>query len=243
MAAATPTAARRTRPVWEFGRDKFLGIPREAHTYDGFLKWVMSDDFPEKLRVTYDSGWVGLDMSEEAIQSHAAVKIGIYRTLLPLVEGEDFGELYTDGVLLCNESADVSNNPDGVAARWETFEAGRLKFIVRDDQARALEGTPDWVMEIVSDSSVGKDTKRLREAYHRAKIPEYWLIDARKDDIVFQILSWRPSGYAAVASKDGWTFSKVFGRSFRLTRKKDRLGGWSYTLEVQRESGKSKSRS
>lgn len=236
MATATPSAERRTRRVWEFGADKSLGIPPEAHTFQGFLDWVMADDFPEKLRVTFDDGWVGIDMCEEAIETHAKVKIGIFRTLIPVTEEEDFGELFLDGVLICNEEAAVSNNPDGLAARWESFESGRVRYVVRDGQNRALEGTPDWVMEIISNSSVAKDTKRLRAAYHRAKIPEYWLIDAREKEIDFQILSWRKSGYAAVPSKDGWTVSKVFGRSFRLTRKKDRLGGWKYTLEVRTDT-------
>lgn len=242
MATATIEHPPRQRPTWEFGGSKSLDIPPDAHTYKGFLNWVLSGQFPEKLRVTYYAGWVSLDMSEEVISSHTEVKVGIYLTLLPLVAETDFGKLYPDGVLLCNKSADVSNNPDGVAARWKTFKSGRLKFLIRNDRERALEGTPDWVMEILSDSSVAKDTKRLREAYHRARIAEYWLIDARGDEIDFQILSWRPSGYVAVPSKGGWVFSKVFRCSFRLTRTRDRLGGWSYKLRVRRENSKSKAR-
>ena len=43
-------------------------------------------------------------------------------------------------------------------------------------------------MEIVSPSSVSKDKKHLRECYYRAGIPEYWLIDARGEDVEFDIL-------------------------------------------------------
>jgi Uma2 family endonuclease len=96
-------------------------------------------------------------------------------------------------------------------------------------------------MEILSDSSVEKDTKRLRAAYHRAGILEYWLIDARGAEISFQILSWRQGGYVAVPSRDGWIHSKVFGCDFRLSRSRDRLGLWSYKLDVRREE-KTKSR-
>lgn len=241
-AVATKKRRPRERSVEKVGDNKLLGIPAEAHTYAGFLDWVLSEEFPEKLRVTYDSGWLGVEMSEEAIGSYVAVKAGIYRTLLPLVEELDLGELYPDGVLVSNESADVSNNPDGVAALWASFESGRVSYMIRDDRERSLEGTPDWVMEIVSDSSEGKDTKRLRDAYHRAGIPEYWLIDAQGKILSFQILSWRQGGYAAVPSHDGWMASKVFGRDFRLTRKKNRLGVWSYKLEIRQLNGKSKSR-
>ncbi|MBL8798516.1 MAG: Uma2 family endonuclease [Planctomycetia bacterium] len=228
--------------VWEFGASKRLTIPAAAHTYAGFLAWVTADDFPEKLRVTFDDGMVELDMSEEAIDSHAEVKAGVYRTLLPLVAEEDFGRLYSDGVLLCNQAAELATNPDGVAAHWKTLKAGKVTFIEFGGVKRALDGTPDWVMEIVSDSSIKKDAITLRAVYHRAGIPEYWLIDARGDTIEFQILNWRRTGYCAAPSKDGWTPSKVFGRAFRLVRKQDRLGTWLYTLEVRRDASKPKAR-
>lgn len=238
------TAARRTtkeptppHSVWP-PSERFLVIPREAHSYDGFMSWVMTDEFPEKVRVTFIDGEVGVDMAEECISTHAAVKSGVYGTMLPLVTKEDIGTFYVDGVLIGNPEAEVSNNPDGVAVLWETFESGRARFVERKGEPRAIEGTPDWVLEIVSDSSVGKDTKRLREAYHRARIPEYWLIDARGPHIQFQILAWRPASYVAVPAKDGWLYSKVFGHSFRLTRERDRIGSWTYTLAVRKPKTK-----
>lgn len=242
------TAARRTtkepvhlQSVWEDGQ-RLLVIPKQAHTYDGFLKWVMCDDFPEKLRVCFIQGEVSVDMSEECLSTHVAVKSGVYVTLLNLVMDEDLGEFYPDGVLIGNPEAEVSNNPDGVAVLWESFEAGRVRFIERRGEPRAVEGSPDWVLEILSDSSVAKDTKQLREAYHRARIPEYWIIDARGPDISFQILTWRPAGYVAVVAKDGWLASKVFGHSFRMTRKRNRAGHWTYTLSVRRENHKPKTK-
>jgi len=85
-------------------------------------------------------------------------------------------------------------------------------------------------MEVLSDSSVHKDLHVLREAYHRARITEYWLIDARGTDVQLQILVWRKSGYAAVPAHEGWTKSKVFNRQFRLTRSRNRGDGWTYNL-------------
>ena len=87
-----------------------------------------------------------------------------------------------------------------------------------------LEGTPDWVLEVVSRWTGRKDTEMLRDAYHRAGIPEFWLIDAQYDEISFQILRRRRDRYVAVASRDGWVRSTVFGRSFRLDRRKNRMG-------------------
>ncbi len=100
---------------------------------------------------------------------------------------------------------------------------------------RELEEVPDWGLEIVSDHSVRKDTVFLREAYHRAGVPEYWLIDARGEDQSFQILLRRKTGYAASPIRDGWQRSKVFERSFRLERVLDEFGLWEYTLHVHEE--------
>jgi hypothetical protein len=43
-----------------------------------------------------------------------------------------------------------------------------------------VEGAADLVVEILSDSSVGKDTRRLPEAYAKAGVGELWLVDARR---------------------------------------------------------------
>ena len=232
----------RMRTLWDSDGNRLLVIPPEAHTYRGFLKWVMSDSFPENVPVTYCAGTVGLDMGEENLDSQNAVKTAVYGTLFPLVRRTDFGELYTEGALLCNESADISTNPDGAVARWETIEKKKVTFIVRKGSRRAIEGTPDWVMEVISDSSVGKDLRRLRMAYHTAGIGECWLIDARGDELSFQILERQSTDFVAVPSKGGWTYSEVFDREFRLTRVRNRIGGWSNTLEVRRMNGKSRSR-
>ena len=43
-------------------------------------------------------------------------------------------------------------------------------------------------LEVVSESSVHKDTVQLRELYWRAGIAEYWLVDARPASPRFDIL-------------------------------------------------------
>jgi Uma2 family endonuclease len=80
------------------------------------------------------------------------------------------------------------------------------------------------VLEVVSRSSVQKDTRNLREDYWQAGVREYWLIDARTDPLPFDILRHTPKGYRATAKKDGWLRSVVFGKSFRLLRRISALG-------------------
>jgi len=134
-------------------------------------------------------------------------------------------------------AAGVSNNPDAVfISRKSIHEGKRIRWVTgnsRPDQIVEIEGAPDWVLEIVRDSSVRKDNEQLRDAYHKAEISEYWLVDARRSELSFQILRWRKTGYAAAPSRAGWQRSRVFGRWFRLSRKRDDLGLWEYTLRMR----------
>ena len=89
------------------------------------------------------------------------------------------------------------------------------------------------VLEIISSSSVQKDTVLLRAAYWEAEIPEYWLVDARKEPLKFDILRHTAKGYVATRKQDGWLKSGVFGKSFQLTQSKDALGDPEFTLAVR----------
>jgi hypothetical protein len=218
------------------GDDLLVSIPPEAHTLAGFRAWALSDELPEKLRVCFLRGRIYIDMSKEEILSHASVKTAIAGTVFNLNQVSDFGDLFINGVLVTNIEAEVSNNPDMVAVFWESLEKGVVRYLKKKkDGEMQIEGSPDWVLEIVSNSSVRKDTRDLRHAYHRAGIREYWLVDARGEEIHFQILHWRKAGFVAAQRDAGWQRSRVFSRWFQLTRSKDRRGGWRYHLAVRPE--------
>ena len=186
---------------------------------------------PEKLPLSFIRGEVFVDMSKEEVQTHALVKTAVSGALFQLTEEIDFGHLFIIGVLVTNELANVSNNPDLAAVSFGALKAGRVRYIKRQDRIVEIEGSPDLMVEIVSDSSVGKVTKDLRNAYHAAEIREYWLIDARGEEIEFQILHRHTAGYKRAALAGGWQKSRVFRRRFRLTRTLDRAGVWKYKLE------------
>ena len=96
-----------------------------------------------------------------------------------------------------------------------------------------LEGSPDFVLEVVSDSSVRKDTIKLLDLYWRAGVREYWLIDARGAEPSFTLYSHTASGYRSARAVDGWRKSAVFGASFRFVHSLDELGLPEYSLEVR----------
>src|SRR5262249_45124584 len=156
------------------------------------------EDVPEHTKVAFIDHEVFLDMSGEELTTHSLVKEAVYATLLPLNRRCKIGLLFPDGALVTNELAGISKIPACVLAAYDSIQSGRVRLVPsesRPNRFQELEGTPDWVLEVVSDSSVGKDTRRLLAAYHRAGIPEYWLIDARGDTVVFQILVRKPEGY------------------------------------------------
>src|SRR5262249_39726097 len=150
---------------------------------------------------------------------------------------DDLGMLYADRTLLTHVAAKLSTEPDGLFVSWESFKKRRVRQVPRPGhpgQSMELEGSADWVLEIVSEYSVQKDTQDLRHKYHRANVREFWLIDARGDEIDFQILLHSKRGFRRAAARGRWQKSVVFGRYFWLERRRHRLGPWIYTLRVKR---------
>jgi Uma2 family endonuclease len=87
------------------------------------------------------------------------------------------------------------------------------------------------VAEIVSDSSVGKDTKRLPAAYFAAGVKEYWLVDARAENMQFTIHTRGEQAFEPMLpGADAYQASPVFARAFHLTRERNRRGNWKYDL-------------
>jgi Uma2 family endonuclease len=137
--------------------------------------------------------------------------------------------------LLSHPGADLSTEPDGTFVSWAALETGRIRLVEAEGNGDfvELEGTPDMVLEVVSSSSVRKDTVELRDRYWRAGIAEYWLVDARSSSVRFEILRHEREGYAAVEAQDGWLASTVFGHMFQLGQQSDRLGHPLFTLSVR----------
>src|SRR5215208_3739768 len=163
------------------GRDApAVRIPAAAATLEGFRAWATSDAFPERGRFSFIGGELHIDLSPEELDTHNKVKTEVGRAIGNLNRDLDLGEYSSDGTLVTNEAAGLSTEPDGTFVTWRSFEAGRVRLTPRPDrpgQYVELVGAPDWVMEVVSRSSVAKDTEALVGAYHRAGVAEYWIID------------------------------------------------------------------
>jgi Uma2 family endonuclease len=210
-----------------------VSIPEWVKDLPSFRRWASSDEFPETGRVCFLDGEVWVDMSNEQIFTHVLVKTKFIAALSTLVDAQQLGLFLADGALLSNVDAGIAVNPDAIFISTAAL-LDRVRVLEGKRKGHVeLEGSPDMVLEVVSDGSVRKDTRQLRQDYWIAGIREYWLVDACKEPLVFDILRHTPKGYRTTPKKDGWIKSSVFGKSFRLTRRTNALGHPDFTLEVR----------
>jgi Uma2 family endonuclease len=232
MVAKTPNATAPTVTVFAEGRQ--VTVPPWVTDLDAFLRWRQSDGVPEKLRAWFHKGEVWLDVSMERLDTHGDLKTEITTVLRTLVKAARLGRVWGDGILIVNREADLSGEPDTVYVSNDGMTSGRVKRVQGKEAGHvALEGAPDVVLGVVSDSSEKKDNQTLFEASFAAGIPEYWLVDARGKEVEFAIYKRGAKKYTKVREQDGWVKSAVFGRSFRLVRGTDPQGNPEFTLEVR----------
>jgi Uma2 family endonuclease len=146
-----------------------VAVPSWVNDLESFRRWSDHDDFPEKGRISYLCGEVWVDMSKEQLFTHNEVKSEINAVLKTLVRSTRSGRTFGNGAFVSNEEADISNQPDGMYVSFESIMEGRVRIIEGKDEGYVeLEGSPDMVLEVVSRSSVKKDTEILRKAYAAA---------------------------------------------------------------------------
>lgn len=218
--------------------DSGVRVPFDVRDLESFRRWACSGDFPEKGRIDFIGGVVEIDMSAEDMGTHGDPKVAIAVALGSEVRDRKLGRVWFEKARLSNAPADLSCESDVIFFRWETLESGRAKLIPKATREEGrfveVEGAADLVVEVLSDSSERKDADRLRAAYHAAGVAEYWLVDARRDPILFVVLVREARDYAvSPRDGDGFARSAVLGRRVRLARVPARLGLHDYTLELR----------
>jgi Uma2 family endonuclease len=213
-----------------------LQIPRQARDLTGFRAWAVSPRFPERGRIDFLAGDLEVDMSPEDLQTHSLVKSEISAVLQFLVTRQGLGEVYIDRARVSSPAADLSVEPDIVVVLWEALDSGRLRDVPaasgKPGRYIEMEGAPDVVVEILSDSSVRKDLVRLPPLYAAAGVPELWRVDARKKGLRFEILALEKGVYVKRSPDTlGWVGSPRLGRRFRLLRQPTRPGRGGCRLE------------
>jgi Uma2 family endonuclease len=208
-------------------------VPEPFEDLEAFRSWARSEAYPDAARICYLNGEVWVDMSKEQF-THNQIKGEMTSVLTRLVKRERRGRFFPDGYLLSNPRANLSTNPDGIFVSEERLRSGRVQLVEGVDQGLVeLQGTPDMVLEIISPSSVEKDTVVLPDLYWRAGIPEYWLVDPQTETVEFTIFRRTAKAYVRQRKAEGWVRSSIFGRSFRLSQQADALGYPEYTLAMR----------
>ena len=132
----------------------------------------------------------------------------------------------------------LSCEPDPIFILAETIETGAVTYTPTVDEREhsyiEVVGPVDVVLEIVSDSSVTKDHKRLPAAYFNAGVTEFWTLDARRNACDLRIHRRELEAFQpVVSSDDGFQWSDVFGRAFRLERFTRDDGEPDFLLHIQ----------
>lgn len=218
-------------------RDEEIEIPT-IRTLTEFRQWALSDDFPERGRIDYIDGRIEVDMSPEDFFTHGTLKTCVATEIADRVEELDLGHTLIGETRISSVAGNVSAEPDVVVISHDAFDAGRASLVPKAsgaaDRFVEVEGAPDLVVEIVSDSSVKKDTQRLPRAYFAAGVREFWLIDARRETLVFQVQRRGSSSFVpAESDAEGHQQSDVLDASYLLERSRHSRGHWVYKLRMK----------
>ena len=206
-------------------------IPDWVDDLETFCDWRLAEETPSRGEIAFLDTSIWVDLSMEEFFTHNQVKAAFDFAIMSVVRATNQGRYVPDRMLLKSAKANLSAEPDGLFCTWESLKSQRLRLVDKPGQGiMELEGSPDLVLEIVSKTSVEKDTLLLRDLYWKAGISEYWLVDVRDGKLSFDILQTTPEGFVATAAAEGWISSKVLGKRFQLHQEADPLGHPLYVV-------------
>src|SRR5262245_41780821 len=143
--------------------DTDVSIPSGIADVEAFRRWALSDDFPERGRFSFLGDEVWVDLSVEQAFSHNLPKTRIGSVLDARVAAGQLGYYFSDRMLLSHPELGLSTEPDGTFVAYDTIRRGRVQLTKgRVKGYVELVGSPDMVLEVVSDRSETKDTVELR---------------------------------------------------------------------------------
>jgi Uma2 family endonuclease len=213
-----------------------IEVPMDLRCLADFRRWATSDAFPERGRIDYIAGRIDVDMSPEDLHTHGKLKTELVIVLGQRIKKGAMGELYSDRARVSCPEADLSVEPDIVFVSEESLDSGRVRLVPKagaaPDRYVEFEGPPDLIVEVVSDASVRKDPQRLPAAYYQAGVGEFWLVDARRGELLFRIHRRGLTGYEpAEADAAGRQYSTALDRWFRLDRRRNPKGRLVFELQ------------
>ncbi|MBA4189843.1 MAG: hypothetical protein C0467_17815 [Planctomycetaceae bacterium] len=210
-----------------------IHVPTWVVDHPSFLKWLRSGAVPEDLRIGYINNQVWTETMPERAFAHNQIKLLLSEVLGPIARENRSGVYFCDGMTFTSEAGGFTSVPDGMFVCRKTIDDGLVQLTggKRSHHDTELTGTPDLVIEVVSDSSEYKHTEWLMANYWNAEVPEYWVIDGREEPLRFTIYRRREKGFVAVRQADGWSRSPILGRAFRFQAGPEEMGYPTYRFE------------
>ena len=217
--------------------DQQIEIPTIGDLAD-FRQWALSEEFPQQGRIDYVTGRIEVDMSPEDLFTHGTLKAEVSGEIKDRVNQLDLGHTLIAETRISSVPGNLSSEPDIVVITHESIDDGRVRLVPKASGEAGrfveVEGGPDLLVEIVSDSSVKKDTERLPAAYFAAGVREYWLIDARGKELFFQIQHRGTSAFEpTTGDEERFQRSVVLDGLCRLDRSRHVRGHWVYRLRIK----------
>lgn len=220
--------------IFAVGSDR-VDLPAWVVDYESFLRWMHSTAFPDEGKICFINGKVWVDPLMEEFSSHNALRAELGAVLHVLVKSMGFGRFVPEGMRYGHRETELSTEPDGMIVSHEALNNEDVRLVGGEKGMQTeMVGSPEVVIEIVSESSEVKDTEWTMSAYFDAGIQEYWVFDARDvDDLRFTIFKRGRKEFTAARASGGWTKSTVLGKSFRLTQEEGADGNPEFTFEYR----------
>ena len=209
-------------------------VPGDITSLADFRRWTCSEKFPESGRVDYISGRLEIDLSPDNLYFHTAPRSEIGAVIGNRLKGTGLGRVFVGRTRISVPDADLSAEPDVIFVSHTAIREGRVRQVPTSDLKRGsyieIEGPPDLVVEVVSNSSKAKDTERLFTAYYAAGVFEYWLVDARGRDLSFQIFRRGEEQFVPAPIDTNGFQPSLLGVQYRFEHSLDPSGNWDYEL-------------
>jgi Uma2 family endonuclease len=229
-----PQAAPHRRDITVRLLDYDIEIP-PIHSLAEFQEWAESDSFPQRGRIDYIAGSIEVDMSPEDLYCHGTLTSEIHLVVASRVKQTRRGQTFFKQTRLYSPAGDLSAEPDILYVSFDSLRSGRVILRPRKSDAErfiAFEGAADLAIEVVSNSSVAKDTRRLPQLFYRANVAEFWMAVGRHENLIFHIFHRGRSQFERVPmDAEGYQQSAVLDGRYRLDRYRDEVGQWAYELK------------
>lgn len=218
--------------------DAGVEIPEGVVNLRAFRRWSLSSEFPQSCRIDFVAGHIEVYMSPEELFTHNTPKVEILRVIANHLLVHDSGIVFGDRMRIASAEANISAEPDVAYVSHAALKSGRVQVTRAkeggDDSCIELVGAVDLAVEIVSRSSLKKDTERLLRSYFDAGVQEYWIVNALGDELKFQVFGRGRIGFVARRSDAmGMLKSSVFGCRVKMTSSRSRRGYLQFRLLME----------